>query len=571
MITQPIVKPITQPIVSGLFGAIGANPLKFHALTYDPVTFEMLGVKTGVGDLTEANTAERYYADYENIWRSFGSAVPGWYGGRVVENLILQSDDLTATWLNIGGTIVDSETFAVTASGNRPYQLALNAVAGETFIASVLFASDVDIDFVMRVSDGSNITSPLLSLVGGTAAKRYTFSGTWANDYANAQWQVFRSMESKNATITIKNMQFENSTGRTDTTTPSEYIPTTTAPVQKVFANENGNTVTSNVVTEAAGPLLADMPWLVGQSEQTCSTLYSVDFTDAAWVKVNGTAAKDAVGLRSDANGASTLTATSANATFIQTITAASGEHATRFFVRRKTGTGAIELTVDGGSTWTAITIDADYDDYQIDQAAVTNPGFGLRIVTSGDEVEVGSGQGHLTATKESIRRASPIFTEGSTVTITASDLSLDDANHSDTQGCYFLEFRNAGLNGVNTGGLIGLGASGRLVYTDAANRFRAHCGSAATLGPVVTLAADDTEYKIGMAYGDSNFRTNTDNSWGAEAAYDGSFNNTLGKINVLASEAMVGGPPCTILIRNLRRYNLPYAAAQAKIDELMA
>ena len=115
------------------------------------------------------------------------------------------------------------------------------------------------------------------------------------------------------------------------------------------------------------------------------------DLTDAAWTKTNGTAAKDQIGIDGVANAASSFEATSANATCIQTVTdATSRNRCLPVFIKRLVGTGAVELTVDGGSTWTAITtrlVQDEWADCIISKAAVTNPGFGVRLATSGDKI----------------------------------------------------------------------------------------------------------------------------------------------------------------------------------------
>lgn len=123
--------------------------------------------------------------------------------------------------------------------------------------------------------------------------------------------------------------------------------------------------------------------------------LFPRDFTNGAWSPTNITAAKDATGIDAVANAASTLTADAANGTILQSFTRASSAHTFSVFVARKTGTGTIEITVDGGTTWVDITssISSDIrdDPYKVTQT-LANPSIGFRIGTSGDEIEVDMG-----------------------------------------------------------------------------------------------------------------------------------------------------------------------------------
>lgn len=124
--------------------------------------------------------------------------------------------------------------------------------------------------------------------------------------------------------------------------------------------------------------------------EQTRANLalYSCDGTNAVWTKSNCTAAMTATGPDGVASSATTLTATAGNATCLQSITSASATRAAAVWLKRRTGTGNIDMTVDNGTTWTTKTITTTWTRYYIVQASVTNPIIGLRIVTSGDEVD---------------------------------------------------------------------------------------------------------------------------------------------------------------------------------------
>jgi len=122
----------------------------------------------------------------------------------------------------------------------------------------------------------------------------------------------------------------------------------------------------------------------------TNRALWNRDLTNAAWTKTNVTAAKNQTGAEGTANAASSITATANLGTVTQAITLASGQVVFSIDIKRLTGAGTLEMTVDGGSTWTSITgLTTAYQQKFITQASVTNPTIGFRIGTSGDSFAV--------------------------------------------------------------------------------------------------------------------------------------------------------------------------------------
>jgi len=113
--------------------------------------------------------------------------------------------------------------------------------------------------------------------------------------------------------------------------------------------------------------------------------------TDAAWAQSNMTRAKDAVGLDGVVNSASTLTATAANATVTQSPTLGSLERTYSVWVKRKTGSGIVEITDNNFTNVLDITASINSSTFTKFEIVRTqaNPVVGIRIVTSADAVEV--------------------------------------------------------------------------------------------------------------------------------------------------------------------------------------
>lgn len=140
--------------------------------------------------------------------------------------------------------------------------------------------------------------------------------------------------------------------------------------------------------------LVPNSPSILMEPARTQVALWCRDMTNAAWVKTNMTAAKDQIGADGAPNVASSLIATAANATCTQLATLASSARLMSAYVFRGIGTGAIQMTTDGGGTWTTITLGGVgthglYSRYEIPVQTLANPNFGFRIVTSGDAIGV--------------------------------------------------------------------------------------------------------------------------------------------------------------------------------------
>jgi hypothetical protein len=131
---------------------------------------------------------------------------------------------------------------------------------------------------------------------------------------------------------------------------------------------------------------------LLETASRTNIVLWNRDLTNAAWTKsATVTVAKNQTGIDGVANSASSITGGAVSATNIvyQPITLASSTRAQSAWVKRLVGSGVVNMTTDGGTTWNAITVTAGWTLVQFSQAAVTNPSVGFQIVTLNDSIAV--------------------------------------------------------------------------------------------------------------------------------------------------------------------------------------
>jgi hypothetical protein len=180
---------------------------------------------------------------------------------------------------------------------------------------------------------------------------------------------------------------------------------------------------------------------LLREPAATNLCLQSSDLTNASWTKSNLTTAKTATGPDGVANSATTITASSANATALQAITSVSASRVTSVFLKRRTGTGNVDLTQNNGSTWTTQTLTSSWTRILMVPVSSANPTIGIRLVTSGDAVDVALFQHELTYGLRATP-TSPIPTTTASVTRAADRYSITPAsiNFSSTAGSWWAD-----------------------------------------------------------------------------------------------------------------------------------
>lgn len=163
--------------------------------------------------------------------------------------------------------------------------------------------------------------------------------------------------------------------------------------------------------------------------------LYSQLFSNATWV---ATFVSLASGQTDPDSGteAFTLTAAGANATLNQTVTlpAESKNYVFSLYVKRKTGTGTVSLTING-STYTAITITGSWSRFDVTAVLSSTAVCGVKVTTSGDEVYVAWGQ-----LEEGILPTAYLTNTANRYTVT----QIVDADYppNTVRGCAFLDGR---------------------------------------------------------------------------------------------------------------------------------
>jgi len=285
--------------------------------------------------------------------------------------------------------------------------------------------------------------------------------------------------------------------------------------------------------TDSSGVAIPDATMLgahIDPASKTNNLLWCRDLTNAAWVKTNATAAKTQTGIDAVASSCSLLTAAAANATILQTITAASTPACSGFWVKRSIGTGSIFFTRNGGTDWLDITSlinSSTFTCVKIENTSVTNPQVGFKIATSGDAIIVDAGINHAGTTL-----TLPILTTSAAVTRAADVLTYQTAsNFSDTAGTILATYKPT-YDTYASGSIVG--SSTRGLYAGTSNSgVQALDGTNTINGPSGTPSG---QIKIGARWSGSSLQCFALDSFGSSGSYDGSFN--LSTIGILPGTA---------------------------------
>jgi hypothetical protein len=224
----------------------------------------------------------------------------------------------------------------------------------------------------------------------------------------------------------------------------------------------------------------------------------------------------------------------------------------TRWFIKRKTGTGTVEITIDNGTTWQDVTSSIGSTTFGecLESLTVTNPTIGIRIVTSGDAVYVGNAECHQLKSEAKVLGSAPIVTAASSVTTTAVASVYNSANMVDTIGGIYAEVTlQVAQNILSTF----LDVSG--------STFRLNDGTNTATSAWVT----NTAYQVGSAW-DATAATmaiNVNGVWSSNATYDGTL--LSGALDLYRSASGSG------IIRNILRGTASnLAGAKAFVDGYM-
>jgi hypothetical protein len=475
----------------------------------------MLAQKKGTG--TPAFThSGLLLPDHEGVYVDIDDNSAPWHGARKVTNWTAQSNNaLGARWLTSNAT--------VTSDGNTGPQGQESWLVEHTTTTGYLLSFGTQTDILPTVAKdvvvscwiypieyaGSHLAvyvgpdNTLIFITESVAPlNQWTKISVLYSGYTGNQpgWSL-RAVGGGGANQSYKTCewQFEWVDGQSNQN-PSEYVENTDQffTASKYYANLNGNTVLNNVVTEAIGTPLAELPSLYAAPALTNQVQWSRDLTNAWWFLLSGTAVVtyDQDGLTGEPNTASLVDdqdAGNANVVYKNfPITADGNPRTARFFIKKdsdQTRFPQLEMTsgwisrwaldtslgtlvpysgndasadavVDSVGDWWAITMTVDNDGaaaqtyvYMTPAARSTQTADGALEPALQGSIIVGGVELYGNQTIAEVRGAGAIVTAGSTVTSTEVWNDYDIANNNQAQSAYYVEgSRQNFANWVTTG-----------------------------------------------------------------------------------------------------------------------
>ena len=264
--------------------------------------------------------------------------------------------------------------------------------------------------------------------------------------------------------------------------------------------------------TQIIGSFIATQVAVTLTCIQATATLGAYAEFDNISIKKSAVQVTQATGLDGIANTATTLTATAADAIILQPITLASADRCASAYVKRRTGTGSISFTQDGGSTWTDITSQINSSTWSRVEitATLANPSVGFKISTSGDAIDVDCVQNEAGAVA-----TSPIVTTTAALTRNEDSLTYQTSgNWSDTVGTAYVEVEPLAYSG----GAIGSATNGLLLSTSNSGA-TAFDGTNAANGPTGTPG---TSEKLALNWTGAVMEVASSATVGTPGTYDG-------------------------------------------------
>ena len=515
---------------AGMYGGIGGGAGAATGPAFSATLLSSLipEVYTGSSTPTFTRATTAYVTDFEGLLKQVPSGASRHTGARFVRNYVVTNSEDITNAAYAASTATRTSANVATGSGANSYIYQGGILPAGDWCLRVQLTRITGSGPIRLSCDGGGTYVDVSSAL---TASPQVFSKLQTGLAAGAANFVIR-IDTNGDQIGINKIQFENVVGQTNQN-PSEYISVgvLSAPYHgagvdgvKYFTTQNGNTVASNVVTEATGAAISSATLLGYQVEGARTNLVLQSQTaGTTWTATNVTVAADSIAAPDGTTTADTLTASAGNGTWLQGVTVASAAKTFSIWLKRKTGTGNIDLTLDNGATWTTKAITSSWAKYEITQT-LANPTVGVRIVTNADAVYVWGAQ-----LEDGVSFSSSyIPTTTVSVTRNADLLSYSVAsNFGDTAGSVYAEAMFSAVNAFSLNSIVtSAGAAAVPLYASSATAGGVNDGATATTSAGTSTSFLTALRKVAAAWGGATKSVSKDGAAAASGTFDGSMNS---------------------------------------------
>jgi hypothetical protein len=354
----------------------------------------------------------------------------------------------------LGGT----NAWLLAPSGANPkvYQPITTPASGGNGLMTIWLKSATGSSFSLVIgSDGAGVSpNPTTTTI--------TVTTTWQQFSLPVSW-----LSSAAANFSIG----DGSTGWANGNNLHVFSPTYSAVTYETIARSVDQVITTSAVYY--GPrfdynptTLASLGILL-EPTRTNIALWNRDLSNAVWVKTSCTAVRDQIGIDGVSNSASSLTATGANATCLQSVTLTSSIRIMSAYVKRISGTGLIDMTTNNGTVWNSVTVTDNWTRVDITLQTLANPIFGFRVRTSGDAIAVDyvmNENGVAAATK-----SSAMLSTNQSVTRSEDVMTIPTISsfYNQLEGTFFFQFDSTNLVSDSTLFCVDDGTTGQANQID--------------------------------------------------------------------------------------------------------
>lgn len=578
-----------------LFGDVFAwLPLPIRSPSLDaPLLSTLVPIRAVDGTPTFTRATVRMCQDQEGKWRNLPSGAACFTGARMVWNLIsTKSEDFSnAAWTKAGSmSVTGTNTLNFPAENDQIMNNTARATANRSYRGRIVLSGSGTISIRITGFNFEQFTTITLTSIPTTYATGVFTEG--AGGTGSFGFGIKRRAGETATTVTANYAMAEDVTGLSNQN-PSEYVSVgvLSAPFHgagvdgiRFYEYENGNTVASNVVTEAQGAAISSstLKGYLAEGARTNSVFQSRNF-DTTWADTNcaGAAgsceAKNATGIDGVSNTAWTLTDDNAAAHtswYANSVTIANDNavhvcsgnvqkdtDVTRFaaincsltigttqtqLCHLNTQTGAVVEEIDTGSNDTCTaTLTPDGLWWLLQMTATNNTSgntsltmylYPARATVIGTANAAATGSAIFDQAQVELNStfaSSPIVTTTAAVSRASDVLSYPASNYDATKGTALARVSSIWGTNTNAAGtpvaVLGISASGRPIYAGYAassNIFKFYDGTTA-FDSNTSTSFRNNPLRMASSWGAVGMSAVFNNTTVTTSAFDGSLPNT--------------------------------------------